>query len=415
MKRSIRKITVKKTKKGGFNHTYFSSVFNVIVKITFVKIIINELLKIFRYFFLDDPYLSDKYDELMILMFPLKIFDRFIYGIISTPIIIFMQIGMNEIPYEYYNTVVRFIYILFVKVISIGIITKHSSFIPFNIFKYFKNPSQKKIAKTIINDNNPSTTIKNDNNHKKGGSKFYYENTDYENINNVDIISETIIDNQNKINMDTNAFSELVINENDIEIINSHNTIEAKESLNSILENNKTEKSVEKAMDLIYEMYKKIQNNTKNIGPMITDFLKKQKEIIEKIKDDLMDIGKKQLSFYEKTFYSLNALFILPTIENLEDIFKNPDKEKISKLILTSFGLFSILYIFIKLSINLYKWLFGIKTKENKVDLTKLSPEEKETVKNNEEKLKKIEKELLEKVVKGQKIPTTKKTLSKSK
>jgi hypothetical protein len=379
--------------------------------------IIDELLKIIRYFFIKDLYSSNKYKILWSLITPLRIFDNFIYKIISIPIIIFIKIGMNgEIPHiDIYHSIVRFIYTLFVKVISIGIITKHSSFIPFNIFKYFKNSSQKKIAETIINDNNPSTTIKNDNNHKKGGSKFYYENTDYENINNVDIISETIIDNQNKINMDTDIGSELVINENDIEIINSHNTIEAKESLNSILENNKIEKSVEKAMDLIYEMYEKIQNNTKNIGSMITDFLKKQKEIIEKIKDDLMEIGKKQLSFYEKTFYSLNALFILPTIENLEDIFKNPDKEKILKLILTSFGLFSILYIFIKLSINLYKWLFSIKTKENKVDLTKLSPEEKETVKNNEEKLKKIEKELLEKVVKGQKIPTPKKTLPKSK
>jgi hypothetical protein len=47
--------------------------------------------------------------------------------------------------------------------------------------------------------------------------------------------------------------------------------------------------------------------------------------------------------------------------------------------------------------------------------MSKLSTEEKEIIKNNEEKLKKLEKELLEKVAKGQKISTSKKTSSKSK
>jgi len=281
-----------------------------------------------------------------------------------------------------------------------------------NYLEYFKNPFQKKIVKTI-------TDVAQDKKIAINEVKQIFPNEP--NINAVKTVADAKELLTDKIEeatktMIANQPSSTIINQKDIEMLKSSNLTQNAEEF---LKTSKPTSILDKITDSINstnELYLQLENKTTETKTYIANFITKQKENIHQIKTDILAIGKSANStIYEKTIGSLTQLFVLPTIDNLQDVFKNPNPEKIIKMLGTTFVLLSATYILTKMSIELYKWLFGIKMEEKKIDLSKLSTEEKEIIKSNEEKLKKMEKEVLEKVAKGQKISTSKKTLSKSK
>jgi hypothetical protein len=281
-----------------------------------------------------------------------------------------------------------------------------------NYLEYFKNPFQKKIVKTITD------VAQNKNIAVNEVKKLFPNEPDINAVKTIADAKELLTDKIEEATetLIANQSSSTMINQKDIEMLKSSNLTQNAEDF---LKTSKPTSIIDKITNSINstnELYLQLENKTTETKTYIANFITKQKENIHQIKTDILAFGKSANStIYEKTIGSLTKLFVLPTIENLQDVFKNPNPEKITKMLGTIFVLLSATYILTKVSIELYKWLFGIKTEEKKIDMSKLSTEEKEIIKNNEEKLKKLEKELLEKVAKGQKISTSKKTSSKSK
>jgi len=417
---SIRKIGIRKTKtkKGGYYYQGFTFVLNNIFKFLFITSVFSFLEIIYKMYIVDNRrkhgtvILND-----LLKKYPFFKMHKNIYNYIFLGIIKYLEKNLFRTPtyadyaFSAYNLIFIPIYLLSINILGSRAINNKNANLS-NIFTYFKNPFQKKIAKTI-------TDVAQDKNIAVSEVKQLFPNEP--NINAVKTITDAKELLTDKIEEATetliaNQSSSTIINQKDIEMLKSSNLTQNAEDF---LKTSKPTSIIDKITNSINstnELYLQLKNNTIETKTYIANFITKQKENIQQIKTDILAFGKSANStIYEKTIGSLTKLFVLPTIDNLQDVFKNPNPEKIIKMIGTIFVLLSATYILTKLSIEMYKWLFGIKTEEKKIDLSKLSTEEKEIIKNNEEKLKKLEKELLEKVAKGQKISTSKKTSSKSK
>lgn len=432
---SIRKIGIRKTKtkKGGYYYQGFTFVLNNIFKFLFITMMFAQLQFIYKIFIVEyktiianknkkDIYkiFGELYENYLFVKMHKNIY---LYLFIKTDFVecienLFRNPNPNHKMNSHRKNVFSAYNLIFIPtyLISIGILgniainNKNANLS--NIFTYFKNPFQKKIVKTI-------TDVAQNKNIAVNEVKQLFPNEP--NINAVKTITDAKELLTDKIEEATetliaNQSSSTIINQKDIEMLKSSNLTQNAEDF---LKTSKPTSIIDKITNSINstnELYLQLKNNTIETKTYIANFITKQKENIQQIKTDILAFGKSANStIYEKTIGSLTKLFVLPTIDNLQDVFKNPNPEKITKMLGTIFVLLSATYILTKLSIEMYKWLFGIKTEEKKIDLSKLSTEEKEIIKNNEEKLKKLEKELLEKVAKGQKISTSKKTSSKSK
>ena len=442
-KTSIRKIGMKKTKKGGYYYQGFTfaikGIYLFILCIVFIKIL-NSVV-----YYIISIYINytniNTYNKLKDIH-NIKIGQKKIFGTVNDSINAiyenilkhFMDLSVQKqftySTFDYVDDTNQKILVkkklsetvFTIEFVTIMIFILNNRYNIYNFFKIFYNntkypqtiftPKLKKIAKTI-------TDVAQDKKIAVNEVRQLFPNEP--DINAVKTIADAKELLTGKIEEATktlivNQPSSTIINQKDIEMLKSSNLTQNAEDFLKTSKPTSILDKITNSINSTNELYLQLENKTTETKTYIANFITKQKENIHQIKTDILAIGKSANStIYEKTIGSLTKLFVLPTIDNLQDVFKNPNPEKIIKMLGTIFVLLSATYILTKVSIELYKWLFGIKMEENKIDLSKLSTEEKEIIKRNEEKLKKMEKEVLEKVAKGQKILTSKKTPSKSK
>ncbi|NBO22761.1 hypothetical protein EBU94_05405 [bacterium] len=123
----------------------------------------------------------------------------------------------------------------------------------------------------------------------------------------------------------------LSITSKDIELLKGSNQLDnAKKYLNDFVD---VSDKIKTSLKSIGEITKTEISNEQIIG-----FINEQKEMTNEIKNNLLEIGKSQNStIYEKIIHNLSKLFVLPTINELQNLYKNPNPEKFAKMVPPSF------------------------------------------------------------------------------
>jgi hypothetical protein len=297
-------------------------------------------------------------------------------------------LNFNSFVDAKYDDFIKFFIPILVFTISVDILT--------NIMK--STQFEKYIGK--LQPNKPNTTkILNDIYENKKTAVSEVKQLFKNELKNSEINIKTIKDTKEFVSEKIKEANEQII-ENQKDTIVTNNDIE-------LLQHPKQKKNAKEKLIVFEKKYfTKAKLTIKNAINKLEKNDSKQNDIEKEIKKFLQikfEIDK-NLNIYNKTINTLFETFLFSPIENLEKSYKNNSKEgNIAKL--------TEILIYLDICINLYKFIFGLEINY----ISKLSTEEKEIIKNNEEKLKKLEKELLEKVAKGQKISTSKKTSSKSK
>lgn len=388
MKLKLKKVTIRKTKKGGIKLFFIKYLFYILI-IIFGIGLIKSIFEFAKNIIVDRNINFDKnVDNFKKIGEYLKksksIFLHAIYNVIITFISFLKGKELKITAHGYDESIYLSKVQLFETLITI--------FIYGDIFLFGMNKINmifnmfRKRGGTI-----PSENIEKDNEifgntiDKKNLSALKLPK-EFENVSIEPIKTEFINELKNN---DPETFKELqntnIKTENDLP--NFYELDEAK---------NKLEELVKKTDDIAIKILTSNEENQKNI---LSEFTNYSKEIINEQKEKINDLVKSQKqNIYEKTLSILSNLFILPTFENLQKIYNNPSKHNILKVLMTTTSLLLVGIVMIKLTIAIYNWMFNSKKKEKNKDSDNDS--QKLRVSDNDiEKIQKTQDNLLKKFI----------------